>query len=89
MGRLIVSMNLSLDDFIEAQGQDDGSWRRTGLCHKKAKLALCRVGPPIRAKPRVEQIPQIVPCVAFLPIVLRNAVICRRNFSLAAIQYPW
>ena len=26
MGRLIVSMNLSLDGFIEAQGQDDGSW---------------------------------------------------------------
>jgi dihydrofolate reductase len=28
MGRLIVSMNLSLDGFIEAQGQDDGSWLR-------------------------------------------------------------
>lgn len=26
MGRLIVSMNLSLDGYIEAQGQDDGSW---------------------------------------------------------------
>jgi dihydrofolate reductase len=26
MGRLIVSMNLSFDGFIEAQGQDDGSW---------------------------------------------------------------
>lgn len=26
MGRLVVSMNLSLDGFIEAQGQDDGSW---------------------------------------------------------------
>ena len=28
MGRLIVSMNLSLDGCIEAQGQDDGSWLR-------------------------------------------------------------
>lgn len=28
MGRLIVSMNLSLDGYIEAQGQDDGSWLR-------------------------------------------------------------
>jgi len=28
MGRLIVSMNLSLDGRIEAQGQDDGSWLR-------------------------------------------------------------
>ncbi len=26
MGRLIVSMNLSLDGYIEAQGEDDGSW---------------------------------------------------------------
>ena len=26
MGRLIVSMNLSLDGYIEAQGQDDRSW---------------------------------------------------------------
>lgn len=26
MGRLIVSMNLSLDGYIEAHGQDDGSW---------------------------------------------------------------
>jgi dihydrofolate reductase len=26
MGRLIVSMNVSLDGYIEAQGQDDGSW---------------------------------------------------------------
>jgi dihydrofolate reductase len=28
MARLIVSMNLSLDGYIEAQGQDDGSWLR-------------------------------------------------------------
>ena len=28
MGRLIVSMNLSLDGYIEAHGQDDGSWLR-------------------------------------------------------------
>jgi dihydrofolate reductase len=28
MGRLIVSMNVSLDGFIEAQGQDDGRWLR-------------------------------------------------------------
>lgn len=28
MGRLIVSMNVSLDGYIEAQGQDDGSWLR-------------------------------------------------------------
>jgi dihydrofolate reductase len=28
MGRLIVSMNLSLDGFIAAQAQDDGSWLR-------------------------------------------------------------
>ena len=28
MGRLIVSMNLSLDGCIEAPGQDDGSWLR-------------------------------------------------------------
>lgn len=28
MGRLIVSMNLSLDGYIEAQEQDDGSWLR-------------------------------------------------------------
>src|SRR5262245_16798757 len=28
MGQLIVSMNLSLDGYIEAQGQDDGSWLR-------------------------------------------------------------
>jgi dihydrofolate reductase len=28
MGRLIVSMNVSLDGFIEARGQDDGSWLR-------------------------------------------------------------
>ena len=28
MGRLIVSMNLSLDGHIAAQGQDDGSWLR-------------------------------------------------------------
>jgi len=26
MAQLIVSMNLSLDGYIEAQGQDDGSW---------------------------------------------------------------
>ena len=26
MGRLIVSMNLSVDGYIEAEGQDDGSW---------------------------------------------------------------
>ncbi|MBK8233704.1 MAG: dihydrofolate reductase family protein [Candidatus Eisenbacteria bacterium] len=26
MGRLIVSMNLSLDGYIEGHGQDDGSW---------------------------------------------------------------
>ncbi len=26
MARLVVSMNLSLDGFIEAQGEDDGSW---------------------------------------------------------------
>jgi dihydrofolate reductase len=28
MGRLIVSMNLSLDGYIEAEGEDDGSWLR-------------------------------------------------------------
>ena len=28
MAQLIVSMNLSLDGYIEAQGQDDGSWLR-------------------------------------------------------------
>jgi dihydrofolate reductase len=28
MGRLIVSMNVSLDGYIEAQGQDDGAWLR-------------------------------------------------------------
>ena len=28
MGRLIVSMNVSLDGYIEAQGQDDGTWLR-------------------------------------------------------------
>lgn len=28
MGRLIVSMNLSLDGYIEAQGEDNGSWLR-------------------------------------------------------------
>jgi dihydrofolate reductase len=28
MGRLIVSMNLSLDGFIEAHGPDDGNWLR-------------------------------------------------------------
>ena len=28
MGRLIVSMNLSLDGYIEAQEHDDGSWLR-------------------------------------------------------------
>src|SRR5262245_7537071 len=28
MGRLLVSMNLSLDGYIEAQGKDDGSWLR-------------------------------------------------------------
>jgi dihydrofolate reductase len=28
MGRLIVSMNLSLDGYIEAQGQDGGDWLR-------------------------------------------------------------
>ncbi len=28
MARLIVSMNLSLDGYIAAQGQDDGSWLR-------------------------------------------------------------
>lgn len=28
MGRLIVSMNVSLDGFVEAQGQDDGTWLR-------------------------------------------------------------
>jgi dihydrofolate reductase len=28
MGRLIVSMNLSLDGYVEAQGQDDGAWLR-------------------------------------------------------------
>jgi dihydrofolate reductase len=28
MGRLIVSMNLSLDGYIDAKGQDDGSWLR-------------------------------------------------------------
>ena len=28
MPQLIVSMNLSLDGYIEAQGQDDGSWLR-------------------------------------------------------------
>jgi dihydrofolate reductase len=28
MGRLIVSMQVSLDGYIEAQGQDDGSWLR-------------------------------------------------------------
>ncbi|HVG63953.1 MAG TPA: dihydrofolate reductase family protein [Hyalangium sp.] len=28
MARLIVSMNVSLDGYIEAQGQDDGSWLR-------------------------------------------------------------
>lgn len=26
MAHLIVSMNLSLDGYIEAQGEDDGSW---------------------------------------------------------------
>ena len=28
MAQLLVSMNLSLDGYIEAQGQDDGSWLR-------------------------------------------------------------
>jgi dihydrofolate reductase len=28
MGRLVVSMNVSLDGYIEAQGQDDGTWLR-------------------------------------------------------------
>ncbi|WP_420426820.1 dihydrofolate reductase family protein [Algiphilus sp.] len=28
MGRLIVSMNVSLDGYIEAQGHDDGAWLR-------------------------------------------------------------
>ena len=28
MAQLIVSMNLSMDGYIEAQGQDDGSWLR-------------------------------------------------------------
>jgi dihydrofolate reductase len=28
MAQLIVSMNLSLDGYVEAQGQDDGSWLR-------------------------------------------------------------
>jgi dihydrofolate reductase len=28
MAQLIVSMNLSLDGYIEAEGQDDGSWLR-------------------------------------------------------------
>ena len=28
MGKLIVSRNVSLDGYIEAQGHDDGSWLR-------------------------------------------------------------
>lgn len=28
MGRLIVSMNVSLDGYVEAEGQDDGAWIR-------------------------------------------------------------
>ncbi|NJL57286.1 dihydrofolate reductase family protein [bacterium] len=28
MGRLILSMNISVDGYIEAQGQDDGAWLR-------------------------------------------------------------
>ena len=39
MGRLVVSMNLSLDGFIEAQGRDDGSWIRIdGLGHKPGQV---------------------------------------------------
>jgi dihydrofolate reductase len=28
MGRLIVSMNVSLDGYVQAPGQDDGAWLR-------------------------------------------------------------
>ncbi len=41
-----------------------------------------------RPKPPVEQTPQIVPFAAFLPIVLQNTAICRRNSPSTVIQSP-
>jgi hypothetical protein len=48
-------------------------WRLVG---PRDNSVLCRVGRPTRPKPPVEKVPQIAPCAAFLPIVLRNTDIC-------------